>query len=534
MRIHTRGQFEGRAGRRWCSWCVWMWPAIVMTGMMGASVWAQEAPASKPPSLSEDQDAIRLRYRKFAQVLQEMTEYLRQAEPDRAALLSQVSRKSNEAQVVEKMDRLIELLEKGKLGEAIEEEGELLASLQGILDMLNSEDRAKELAEEKARIEANLKEVNQLIGKQRDVRSATERGKNPEELAPQQEKLEKQAGELQQKLGSQGKKSGAGKPDGGKPEEGKPEENPAESKEPQNPREEETPGEEQKPLENSGKPSEGGESSQNSPPGAEELKQAQQAMQDAFEKLKKNQGRGASEQQDQAIKELEKAKQKLEEILRQLREEERDRALVGLEERLQRLLAGEQAIYTETVQVAEVPVAQRNSRHRNKGIQLSRQQSELRLETEKLLRLLRDEGSAVAFPEVVTQVRDDMQGISGRLEKGEFGDFTQSMESDVIASLKEMILALQKEMEENRQKKMKGNPQQQGSPQDPDLVQQLAELKILRSLQMRINTRTKQIGKLVTRDQADDAELVEQLQKLSDAQLRVQRAAYDLATKKNE
>lgn len=524
MRIRTRGQFEGRAGRRWCSWCVWMWPAIVMTGMMGASVWAQEAPASKPPSLSEDQDAIRLRYRKFAQVLQEMTEYLRQAEPDRAALLSQVSRKSNEAQVVEKMDRLVELLEKGKLGEAIEEEGELLASLQGILDMFNSEDRAKELAEDKARIEAHLKEVNQLIGKQRDVRSATERGKNPEELAPQQEKLEKQAGELQQKLGAQGKKSGAGKPD----------ENPAESKEPRNPGEEETPGEEQKPSENSGKPSEGGESSQNSPPGAEELKQAQQAMQDAFEKLKKNQGRGASEQQDQAIKELEKAKQKLEEILRQLREEERDRALVGLEERLQRLLAGEQAIYTETVQVAEVPVAQRNSRHRNKGIQLSRQQSELRLETEKLLRLLRDEGSAVAFPEVVTQVRDDMQGISGRLEKGEFGDFTQSMESDVIASLKEMILALQKEMEENRQKKMKGNPQQQGSPQDPDLVQQLAELKILRSLQMRINTRTKQIGKLVTGDQADDAELVEQLQKLSDAQLRVQRAAYDLATKKNE
>ena len=65
-------------------------------------------------------------------------------------------------------------------------------------------------------------------------------------------------------------------------------------------------------------------------------------------------------------------------------------------------------------------------------------------------------------------------------------------------------------------------------------MNQLAELKILRSLQVRINTRTKQIGGLVTGDQAVDADLIRQLAKLADAQSRIQRATYDLATGKNE
>jgi len=470
---------------------------------------AQDKQSPPKPSLVEDQQAIVLRYKRFSQVLQEMTEYLRGTEPDRAALLSQVSRKSNETQIVEKMNRLIELIEKGKLGEAIEEEEELVAGLQAILDMMNSEDRAKELAEEKARIEAYLKDLNRLIGGQRDIRASTERGEQGQQLAPQQQTLEKQTGRLREQI-QKGDKSGKGK-------------SPQEDSESQN----------QKSPPNGENPDSKSEQGKEQP-GASELQKAQQSMQEALEKLNKNQGREASEQQDQALLELEKAKQKLEEILRQLREEERDRRLVGLEERLQRLLAGELVIFTETAQVAEVPEQERTSRHRNKGIQLSRQQNELGLDAEKLLRLLHEEGSAVAFPEVVNQVRDDMQGIAARLGKGDFGELTQSMESDVIASLKEMILALQKQMEENRRKKMQSGQPQQGPPSDPELVQKLAELKILRSLQIRINSRTKQIGNLVTGDQADDEDLIRQLHKLAEAQTRIQRATYDLATNKNE
>lgn len=469
-------------------------------------------PAEAPP-LTTDQEAILLKYKRFAQVLQEMTEYLRTSEPDRAALLSQVSRKSNESQIVERMDRLIELIEKGKLGEAIEEEEDLVASLQMILDMMNSEDRAKELAEEKARIEAYLKDLNRLIGGQRDVRAATERGGKGEELAPRQESLEQQADRLRQQIQQEQKKGKPGDPSSKQNSETEPQDSQPGDQDPESKSE--------------------SEDAQNQK-GASELQKAQQAMRDALEKLQKDQGREASEQQDQALLELEKAKEKLEEILRQLREEERDRRLVGLEERLQRLLAGELLIYTETAQVAEVPAAERTSRHRNKGIQLSRQQTELSLEAEGLLRLLREEGTAVAFPEVVLQVRDDMQGIAARLGRGDFGDLTLTMETDVIDSLKEMILTLQKQMEENRQKKMQSGQPQQGSQDEEELVQTIAELKMLRSLQVRINSRTKQIGKLVTSDQAEEAELVQQMKKLAEAQTRIQRATYDLATRKNE
>lgn len=475
------------------------------------------AEQGKPDPLSVEQEALLLRYRKFGQVLQEMTEYLRQTEPDRAALLSQVSRKSNELQIVEKMNRLLESIEKGRLGEAVEQEAELVVAMQTILDMMNSEDREKELAEEKARVEAELKELNRLIGGQRDVRAATERNVEKENLAPRQEKLEQDARRLQERR-QQSKKSQSGEPNDkqGNPDSGKEGENSPEK-------------EEEKEDQNS-------DSANKSEPqgGAKELENARKAMRAAIEKLKQGKGRDASEQQDQALLELEKAKKKLEEILRQMREEERDRMLVGLEERLQRLLAGEQVIYTETVQVAEIPLKERTSRHRNKGIQLSRQQGELKIESESLLRLLREEGSAIAFPEVVSQVRDDMESVALRLGKGDFGELTVAIENDVISSLKEMILALQKEMEENRQQKMKEGPESGGSPQDPNLVEQLAELKILRSLQVRINNRTRELGKLVTGEQADDSDLIRQLEKLAEAQRRIQRATYDLATGKNE
>ena len=110
----------------------------------------------------------------------------------------------------------------------------------------------------------------------------------------------------------------------------------------------------------------------------------------------------------------------------------------------------------------------------------SRQEAEISIEATKTLTLLREEGTAVAFPEAVEQMRDDMTLVVGRLERVEVGELTQSVEQDIIEALKEMIESLQKEMEKKDQKQLKQPPGESPPPSDPALVETLAELKMLR------------------------------------------------------
>ena len=363
------------------------------------------------------------------------------------------------------------------------------------------------------------------------------------------------------KPGKQGPKPNEG--EAGTPKEGdsKPGEGESKGKEGDSQPGDEKPG---KPSEGEGKPQEGmpqeGESSEGQPSegqsgdsqpgqsqqgenksqppqstaGREELERARRAMEQAIDKLKQQKRQDASDHQDEAIAQLQKAKEKLEEILRQLREEERDRFLAMLEARFQRMLAMQLLIYDGTQKLARTPEDDRSGRHAAKSMQLARQEDEIALEATKAIMLLREEGSAVAFPEAVEQVRDDMRIVEGRLEQAETGELTQSIEREIIEALEEMIEALQKEMEKNKEKKDQPQQSQEGAPQDPALVEQLAELKMLRTLQLRVNHRTKRLGQMIEGEQAQDSDLLLQLQNLADRQARIQRATHDLAAGKNK
>ncbi len=129
------------------------------------------------------------------------------------------------------------------------------------------------------------------------------------------------------------------------------------------------------------------------------------------------------------------------------------------------------------------------------------------LEADSALALLREEGSAVAFPEAVEQMREDMDQVVVRLGQADVGDMTQSIEEDIIAALEEMIESLQK-AQQDLEKQKQQQQQQEGQSQDPPLIDNLAELKMIRSLQMRINMRTKRLARLVEGEigQADKPE----------------------------
>ncbi len=313
-------------------------------------------------------------------------------------------------------------------------------------------------------------------------------------------------------------KEGEGKPSEGKPSEGEPQEGKPQSGQPQ-------PGQPQQ-----GQPGQSGPKT----PGREELERAKEAMERAIENLKKNKRHDASDDQDDALAELQRAKDKLEEILRQLREEEKERFLAMLEARFQRMLTMQLLVYDGTIKLSRTSAADRAEKHSARALQLARQEDEIALEATKAVTLLREEGTAVAFPEAVEMMRDDMRHVSRRLEKTDVGEVTQAVEKDIIDALEEMIDALQKEMEKSKKKDKQQQQQQDQQQQDPELVDKLAELKMLRTLQLRINNRTRRLGREVDGEQAKQAEVVDQLQELAERQARVQKATYDIATGRNK
>src|SRR3972149_2361815 len=154
------------------------------------------------------------------------------------------------------------------------------------------------------------------------------------------------------------------------------------------------------------------------------------------------------------------------------------------------------------------------------------------VETDKAMLVLREDGTAVAFPEAMDQMRADMQQVVDRLSQAKVGEVTQEIELDIIAALEEMIEALKK-----AQKDLEKNPNLFSTSQeggDSPLVDKLAELKMIRALQMRINSRTQRYSKLIEGEQAENAELVDALKRLAQRQERIYRVTHDLSSGKNE
>jgi hypothetical protein len=265
------------------------------------------------------------------------------------------------------------------------------------------------------------------------------------------------------------------------------------------------------------------------------LKKAQQQMEQALKKLFETQRKGASESQLQAIKELEQAKAELERVLRQLREEELERTLTQLAARFRKMLEMQTAVYDGTVRLDQVPQVQRTHDNEIESARLSRDESQIVHEVDKALSLLHEEGSSVAFPEAVEQMREDMRQVAQRLAAIKPDKLTQSIEKDILAALEETIAALDKSIKDLEKKRTPpGQQPSAGQPGDMDLVDKLAELKMIRSLQMRINIRTKIYSEMIQAEQAETPELMKSLHDLSDRQQRVYRATSDLQQKRND
>lgn len=450
---------------------------------------------------------------------------------------------------------------------AIERQEIAEASGQDLVDKIDSQDGERKAKEGEGEDSAGPPKEGEpsegKSGEPQDGEGKKGEGKEGQEGSPKDG--EQKSGEGEPKEGETGKpgegepKEGMGEPQEGKPGEGKPKEGEAGESGKGEPQEGES-GEPKEGESQSGKPQEGksqqgqapqgesGESQQgeqnsgeqgeeseeDKTAGRDEIAQAVDRMNRAIEELKKKNRDNASREQSEAIAKLEEAKAKLEEILRQLREEERELLLAALEARFQKMLAMQVMVYTGTLNLDKTPQPDWTSRHHARSRELAQTEDEIALEAVKALDLLKAEGSSIAFPEAIEQMRSDMLTVAKRLEESQTGELTQVIEEDLIEALQEIVEALQKEMEKSEAEKEQQQQKQQQQQQQPPLVDKLAELKMLRSLQLRINRRTRVLARAFRGEEADSPDVVDQLQDLSRRQSRIQKTTYDLATGRNQ
>lgn len=536
---------------------------------------AAEASEKSSEQLADRQRQVAEKYERLEQIILRMSELTTASDPARAALLRKAVAESKERLIAVQFASLIDQLSKDELARALEGQEKLDADLAELLKLLLSENRSTRLASEKARIRQYLQQLNRIINQQKSLQARTAGGAGrPKELSEQQGALAEQTGGLAGEIRQNEKqdaeptseKGDAPENPGSEPDKGEPKKLPEESRDPSEgdarPGEGSKAGDEQmKPSEN-GKPgdnpqsatpsekapveSHGGEGqpgnqsqdssqppSENAHPAQQRLEAARRRMQQAQEKLEKAEREGAGKEQEEAIRQLQQAKAELERILRQLREEEIEQVLVALEARLVKMLQLQRDVYEGTERLDKASADGLTHEQEIEAGRLSSREAEIVVEADKALMLLREDGSAVAMPEALSQARDDMLQVVARLAQANVGEVTLAIEEDIVAALQEMLEAVREAMEEAEQRRRDSQQGQPGVPLDPALVDLLAELQMIRSLQLRVNIRTERYGKLISGKHAETPELVEALTRLAERQERVFRITTDLEAGRN-
>jgi len=525
-------------------------------------------PDEAPIDLESEQRKVAEKFKRFEQVIKLLAQFSDEANEDQARLLRQVFAESQSRSMDGKFDELVALLQNKQLALASGNQEQVTKQLEELLAMLLSADREKELKSEQARVKEFIKQLKVMINKQIELEGRTAGG-DLKAASPEQDKLSKDAGELARKMKPQDSAAKAGeKPqdarqsEGSTPKDGerkqgdgeqaKPGGSPKSGEKPQNGKSQ--PGESQQGEQKSspgqpqqgqseqgrqqqGRPQQGSQQSggeqQQSPMQSpqQRVEEAQRRMEEARKKLDEAQREGAMKKQEEAIRELEQAKAELEEILRQLREEEMARLLEVLERRFTEMLRMQEAVYRDTKGLHGVPVASRGKAEEIEAGRLSREEGLILVAADKALGILKEEGSAVAFPRTVEQMRDDIAQIVDLLAAVKVDELTLAVEEDVIAALKEMIEALQKAKKDLKDKKQRQSGQSGGQDEQP-LIDRIAELKMIRALQLRVNRRTRLINESV--DVAADAESLEMLKKLASTERDVFQITRDIVTGKNK
>ncbi|MFM7136477.1 MAG: hypothetical protein ACKO1M_05325 [Planctomycetota bacterium] len=525
------------------------------------TAWAAEPPATADAAALARREAdLARQYLELERSFLRLADLLATTDPRRAAVLRDAFDRARDAEVGDRLEAIVTLLEKGQLLKAgVGQEG-AIEQFRQLLDLLEEGGQDRKLADTKQELRQFLGRVTKLIARQRDIEGSTETGADEDRTATRQREAAEEADGLAADLERFAKRKDDAQRPSGRAEDAEP------GTKPDDAGREGSPSQGDKPRraaaggdegveadEPSGakpepgvEPELGGQPAAEAAPTEEEpsrerqtgrrLGAAEKRMRQAAERLDEARRKEAREEQERAIEELESARAELEEILRQMREEEVERLLVQLETRIRTMLKAEQSIRDAAVKLVGSEAMSPRERQLE-AARLGREQGEVTAEAARALLLVRDDGSAVAIPQALGQVQDDSAEAATRLARGDVTPATVELVGEIVTGLEELLAAIEKSRQDDpkQQQAGEGGGQPAESNEQP-LVDKLAELKMLRSLQGRVNTRTERFSRLLDAgvEQAQEAELVAALGRLAERQRAIEQAARDIVTGRTE
>ena len=490
-------------------------PSVLL--LLGAVGYAQEGTAAKAElrqtedKLDAQQRKVYDQWRKLEEVLLRMAEMAADSDPDRAELLRRVVSLGKQKMVDNQFKSMIDLLEEGKLSRALDQQMNLRTDLVDLLKVLETENRMKKVLSEKERLKGYLKELDGIIAGQKSLQNRTMDSEQPQSLAPDQKKLAEQAQNLKDRIKAdespegtqagekqaeekQAEEKQAGEQQAGEQQAGEQQAGEQQAGEQQA-------GEQQAGEQQAGEQQAGEQQAGEQQAGEKRLEKAQKRMEEAQKQLEQAQKENAVEKQEEALRELEQAKKDLEEILRQLREEEQKRTLTQLEARFRKMYQKQKLIYDSTARLSEM-VRQEGDSAAVRGTvsqesaRLGGQESDILLEGQKALLLLRQDGTAAAMTEVLESACEEMQGVSELFARQDVSKLNQTRQENILSTLEELIDSVNRQLKENEAKQNQQDGQSGASEMEEGLVDKLAELRIIRSQQLRINRSTKVYSEL--------------------------------------
>ncbi len=512
--------------------------AVVLTTFADA----QQPAEGETSALLQRQTGVAERYSKLEELLLRLADVEADENPERAALLRRAARQSRDKFTLEKLRSATQSLQTQQYQNAVERQSEASEGMEQLLTLLLSEDRSKRIRDEKERVQRMIKDLKRIERAQRSTRARTENDADMNEVEKEQEAITERAEELNQELA--GKEESDGEPKDGEPKDGEPKDGEPKDGEPKDsePKDsQQSPSESQSPSSENSEPSESGSQAEQQPQSPQQqaeqqLQKAIEKMQQAEKKLEEAKREEATDEQSQAEQELRAAIDSLEQILRQLREEELQRELARIEARLKKMAAMQSKVLDDTVTLAATPKIQRNRQTDLKAGDLAFEEKKITLEADRAMLLLREEGSSVAFPEVVEQIRSDTTKVAERLAETKIDTVTQGIQKDILAALEEMIAALQKaqrDLEQKKQQQQPGQPEQ-GQQGEQPLVEALAELKLIRTMETRIKSTTERYAGMLEAGETTGDDVLPLLQSLSERQNRLYQITRDLVLKRNQ
>lgn len=482
------------------------------------------------PEILRRQEKLAAQYQLLEEKLFTLYRFELDKNPARAKLLERAFQRSQTSATAEQLREIAATIGEARLKQAEGSQEAVLEQLQGMLALLQSEDRSKRLKDEIERYQEYLKEVEKLLRIQKGLRGQTEGGRDPQRIAAEQaqaaERTENLSGEIRNNEEAV-EDEGEGKPDAAKPD--APSSSQAESD-----------SEAQPGGDSNGESSQAGESKPPVDPEANPVRKTMDAaakrMRQAQQKLQEAQRDEATDQMRAAEKEIAKAKRELEEVLRQMREEEIERTLANLEERFRKMLKREIKLKQSTQKMAAIDPEDRDADFDRETGKLSAEQNVIATDASRAYLLLSEDGTSVAFLETVSEMQQDMTRVAARLSTARVDEFTTDLQAEIIETLNDLVAALaQAQRDQEKQKEQENQPQQGGgaspSGEEP-LVGQIAELKMLRSLQQRIFRRHQRYSKqLASPDDpigySDEPEMVAALRRLTQKQQKLAQMTKD-------